>query len=134
MRLCDRLMREQGRALASTRPAFVWLRRLHTALKCALLVLALLWVWLSLSTRERAGRVARSAATYGSRKAYVWELARRVTDAAPRVVGCITLVGIVAGVLLNPYVSRWRGLALAFVAASLAPAWIATTVARNRKR
>ena len=40
MRLRDRLMREQGRALASTRPAFVWLRRLHTALICGLLALA----------------------------------------------------------------------------------------------
>lgn len=104
MRLCDRLMREQGRALA------------------------LLRVWLRSSTREHARRCARSAAPYGSRRAYPWELARHATDAASWLMGCIIVVGVVAGGLLNPYVSWWWGLALAFVAASLAPAWAETTV------
>jgi hypothetical protein len=100
MLLLNRLMREQGRALASSRPVFVWLRRAHTALMCALLALALLWVWLRSSTREHARRFALNAAPCGSRGAYLWELARRATDAAPWLVGCSILVGVVAGARL----------------------------------
>lgn len=121
--LLDDWMTERGRAVSRALPRRGRFAVLNTLLVFVLLALALCWVWLRAATREDARRFARKAQLFGSRRRYLWRIAQRATSAMPWLMLAIASIGLASGALLGGAHWWWLGMPVAFLAASLAPAW-----------
>ena len=121
--LLDDWMDARGRAVSRALPRRGRFVVLNTLLVFVLLALALCWVWLRPATREDARRFERNAHLFGSRLSYLWRIAGRATSAMPWLIFGIVSIGLASGVLLGGAHWWWLGMPVAFLAASLAPAW-----------